>query len=219
MKKKLTAADVLACLVMLIPLIYLGSIYSSLPASIPTHFNFHGPDQYSEKAESWVFVGILTGSSFFMYLLLKNLPSIDPKRTAASSSQLLSKLSFILVIFFVVLQLLIINAMRGNLFSVEKLLLPTISIFFSLMGNLMINMKPNYFVGIRVPWTLENEENWRKTHRLGGKLWFAGGLIAAVVTIILPYQYAAAAFMVIIGIMVIIPIGYSYLYFKKHQQD
>jgi len=219
MKKKLTAADVLACLVMLIPLIYLGSIYSSLPASIPTHFNFHGPDQYSEKAECWVFVGILTGSSFFMYLLLKNLPSIDPKRTAASSSQLLSKLSFILVIFFVVLQLLIINAMRGNLFSIEKLLLPTISIFLSLMGNLMINMKPNYFVGIRVPWTLENEENWRKTHRLGGKLWFAGGLIAAVFTIILPYQYAAAAFMVIIGIMVIIPIGYSYLYFKKHQQD
>ena len=219
MKKKLTAADVLACLVMLIPLIYLGSIYSSLPASIPTHFNFHGPDQYSEKAESWVFVGILTGSSFFMYLLLKNLPSIDPKRTAASSSQLLSKLSFILVIFFVVLQLLIINAMRGNLFSVEKLLLPTISIFFSLMGNLMINMKPNYFVGIRVPWTLENEENWRKTHRLGGKLWFAGGLIAAVFTIILPYQYAVVAFMVIIGIMVIIQIGYSYLYFKKHQQD
>ncbi len=219
MKKKPTAADVLVCLIMLIPLIYLGSIYSSLPASIPTHFNFHGPDQYSEKAESWVFVGILTGSSFFMYLLLKNLPSIDPKRTAASSSQLLSKLSFILVIFFVVLQLLIINAMRGNLFSVEKLLLPTISIFLSLMGNLMINMKPNYFVGIRVPWTLENEDNWRKTHRLGGKLWFAGGLIAAVFTIILPYQYAVAAFMVIIGIMVIIPIGYSYLYFKKHQQD
>ena len=83
----------------------------------------------------------------------------------------------------------------------------------------MINMKPNYFVGIRVPWTLENEDNWRKTHRLGGKLWFAGGLIAAVFTIILPYQYAVAAFMVIIGIMVIIPIGYSYLYFKKHQQD
>ncbi len=219
MKKKPTAADVLVCLIMLIPLIYLGSIYSSLPASIPTHFNFHGPDQYSEKAESWVFVGILTGSSFFMYLLLKNLPSIDPKRTAASSSQLLSKLSFILVIFFVVLQLLIINAMRGNLFSVEKLLLPTISIFLSLMGNLMINMKPNYFVGIRVPWTLENEDNWKKTHRLGGKLWFAGGLIAAVFTIILPYQYAVAAFMVIIGIMVIIPIGYSYLYFKKHQQD
>ncbi len=219
MKKKPTAADILVCLIMLIPLIYLGSIYSSLPASIPTHFNFHGPDQYSEKAESWVFVGILTGSSFFMYLLLKNLPSIDPKRTAASSSQLLSKLSFILVIFFVVLQLLIINAMRGNLFSVEKLLLPTISIFLSLMGNLMINMKPNYFVGIRVPWTLENEDNWKKTHRLGGKLWFAGGLIAAVFTIILPYQYAVAAFMVIIGIMVIIPIGYSYLYFKKHQQD
>lgn len=206
MKKKLTAADVLACLVMLIPLIYLGSIYSSLPASIPTHFNFHGPDQYSEKAESWVFVGILTGSSFFMYLLLKNLPSIDPKRTAASSSQLLSKLSFILVIFFVVLQLLIINAMRGNLFSIEKLLLPTISIFQS-PGN------PDTHKVIRL------HIDHKVTHRLGGKLWFAGGLIAAVFTIILPYQYAAAAFMVIIGIMVIIPIGYSYLYFKKHQQD
>ena len=109
--------------------------------------------------------------------------------------------------------------MRGNLFSIEKLLLPTISIFLSLMGNLMINIKPNYFVGIRVPWTLENEDNWRKTHRLGGKLWFAGGLVAAILTIALPYQYAILSFICIIGILVIIPVGYSYLYFKKHQQD
>ncbi len=217
MTKKTTGTDLLMYVIMAIPAIYLGLNYAALPATIPVHFNFHGPDGFAEKEQSWFIIFIMTMLSLGIYFFLKYLPSIDPKRTAASSEALVAKISIVIVVFFTLLQLIIINAMKGNMFSIEKLLIPTMGIFFALLGNLMLNIKPNYFVGIRLPWTLENEENWRQTHRIGGKLWFAGGIVAAILGILLPYQYALISFIVIVFIVTIIPVIFSYRYFKKHQ--
>ena len=218
MNKKTTGTDILMFAIMAIPAIYLGFNYASLPATIPVHFNFHGPDGYAEKAQSWVIVAMMSLLSLGLYIFLKYLPSIDPKRTAAASASLVFKISMIIVVFFMFFQIIIINAMKGNMFSIEKMLIPTLGIFFALLGNLMLNIKPNYFVGIRLPWTLENEDNWRATHRLAGKLWFAGGIIAAILGILLPYQYAFISFMIVVFTVTITPIVFSYRYFKTNKQ-
>lgn len=202
--------------VMAIPLVYLGFIYPSLPASIPIHFNFHGPDAYAEKSQSWVFTGLISCINFGVYQFLRHLPSIDPKRTASQSENLIRKIAVTIVVFLSILQLILITAMRGNLLSIEKLLIPVLGIFFSLLGNLMLNVKPNYFVGIRVPWTLENEDNWRKTHRLAGKLWFTGGLLIALLGIVLPYASAFISLITICVVITLVPVIFSYLYFKKN---
>ncbi len=217
MKFKPTARDLLIYLVAIIPLVYLELNYASMPATIPVHFNFHGPDRYGSKDESWLFILIMTVTSIGTYIFLKNLPSIDPKRTKTSSDTLVSKISVLVVVFLTVLQIIIINAMQGYLLSMERMMVPAMGIFFCLMGNLMLNVKPNYFVGIRLPWTLENEDNWRKTHRLAGKLWFAGGLIAAIIGCIFSIQYSLPAFLIIITVITAIPCIYSYTYFKKEQ--
>ena len=109
--------------------------------------------------------------------------------------------------------------MGGSMFSMEKVFIPAIGIFFCLMGNLMLNVKPNYFVGVRLPWTLESEDNWRKTHHLAGKLWFGGGLILAILGCVLPYEYAVVAFIGMLAVMIITPCVFSYLYFRKHRQS
>ena len=217
MKKNITAADLLVYMIMAIPPIYLALHYHSLPQTIPLHFNFHGADGYGDKSQSWVFISIITLVSFAMYAFLKNIMSIDPKRPAASSASLFHKIAVMMVVFLSILEIIILKAMQGNMFSLEKLLLPCMGIFFSLLGNLMLNIKPNYFVGIRVPWTLENDDNWRKTHRLAGKLWFAGGIIAAITAILLPYKYAFICFIAIVSVITIIPVIFSYQYFRKHQ--
>lgn len=214
--KKNTYFDWCLYAAMAIPLVYLGLIYPSLPASIPTHFNFHGPDAYAEKSQSWVFTILICCTNFGIYQFLRHLPSIDPKRTASQSENLIRKIAVTIVVFLSILQLILITAMRGNLFSIEKLLIPVLGIFVCLLGNLMLNVKPNYFVGIRVPWTLENEDNWRKTHRLAGKLWFTGGLLIAVLGIVLPHPLAFISFITIIAITTFVPVIFSYLYFKKH---
>lgn len=219
MKKKLTLFDLLVYMIIAVPPAYLALKYAAMPGTIPVHFGIHGPDRYGEKAESWLFIMIMTVVSAGMYIFLKNLSSVDPKRTKASSDSLVAKIAVLVVVFFSIFQIIIINAMSGSMFSMEKIFVPAIGIFFCLMGNLVLNVKPNYFVGVRLPWTLESEDNWRKTHHMAGKLWFGGGLVIAILGFVLPYEYAVFAFVGILAIMIIVPCVFSYLYFKKHRQS
>jgi uncharacterized membrane protein len=85
---------------------------------------------------------------------------------------------------------------------------------FAFLGNYFKTIKPNYFIGIKTPWTLENEEVWKKTHELGGKLWFVGGLLMAL-TFVLPNNIQFYTFMGITAVITIIPILYSYRIFNK----
>jgi uncharacterized membrane protein len=216
--KKYTATDLLLLFIMLLPAIYLAIIYKSLPQTIPTHFGLNGADAWGDKSQSWLGVIIISAVSVFLYFLIKNIGSIDPKKKAAVSQKLMNRILFISISFLSLLQIIIINATKGNEFVIQNFLLPVIGIFFCLLGNVMANVKPNYFVGIRTPWTLENEENWRLTHRLGGKLWFWGGLISAILTFLLPHTIGFIIFISIIVIITIIPVGYSFILYKKQKK-
>jgi len=92
-------------------------------------------------------------------------------------------------------------------------------LFFAFMGNLMHSIKPNYFAGLRTPWTLEDNDTWRATHRLAGKMWFVGGIILTAIALLLPAKAGMITFMGITFVMVIIPVIYSYVYYKNHHQD
>jgi uncharacterized membrane protein len=116
------------------------------------------------------------------------------------------------------LNLIIVFSAANKSVNITKLMLPMIGMLFSFLGYYMRDMKPSYFVGIRTPWTLENDDNWRETHKLASKIWVPGGVIVTVATLVLPANIAFICFITTIVIISIIPIGYSYLYFKKHQQ-
>jgi uncharacterized membrane protein len=83
----------------------------------------------------------------------------------------------------------------------------------------MHSVKPNYFVGIRIPWTLHDEDNWKKTHRLAGTIWFAGGILITLLSMVVSAETGAIAMQIIIGIMVLIPIAYSFILFRKKQSS
>jgi len=219
MNKKFTAGHWLAYLIMVVPVIYLASVYASLPESIPVHFNAHGADRWAEKSQAWVIMALMTGTSLFVYLLIKNLSLIDPKKNSNAPGSLTDKLSLLIVFFVAVLQVIAILAMQQKPIAGERLTLITISLFFGAIGNMMVNIKPNYFVGIRLPWTLEDEGNWRKTHRFAGKLWFALGIPLALIVLLVPLEYASTIFMVCMGVIVILPLAYSYNYFRKQQKN
>ena len=80
----------------------------------------------------------------------------------------------------------------------------------------MPKCKPNRTIGIRVKWTLENEENWYATHRFGGRVFMLGGL-AVLLTVFLPETVMSIAFIAVLAVSTIIPIVYSYVYSKKHK--
>ena len=72
-------------------------------------------------------------------------------------------------------------------------------------------------MGIKLPWTLDDEGNWNATHRLGGKLWVAGGLLLLLCSVLTAYPILSAIlFFAVLTLMVGVPVIYSYLYYKKH---
>jgi uncharacterized membrane protein len=216
--KKITLIDLLALLICLLPLGYLVHVYPTLPAIVPLHFGADGkPNGFGSKSQLFLLLCILNGVSLLLYLLMKFLPSIDPKKQVKTGETTFLKLGIGLIIFFAALSIVIITATINHKFRVDKLLLPMIGLLFVFLGNLMYNIKPNYFAGVRTPWTLEDEGNWRATHRLASKIWVVGGLIITVAMLLLPAPISTFVFTPSVLVMAFMPIIYSYIYFKQHQ--
>lgn len=101
----------------------------------------------------------------------------------------------------------------------DRVLWPLMGLMFAFIGNYMNNIKPNYFAGLRLPWTLSSDDNWRRTHQMAGKLWFWGGLSAAILSLIIPSPFSIIVFFLILSVLVIIPIVYSYRIFKNEFRE
>lgn len=218
--KKQNWLTVLALLLAAAPVVYLLVIYSSLPARVPMHYNVHGAvDRYGSPSELLAMILFITGISVGIYFLLRYLPVIDPKRKAQPGESNFNKMALGIVLFMAGLSTLIIYADLHPGLKMEKLTMPVVALLFAFLGNVMYNIKPNYFAGLRTPWTLEDEDTWRATHRMGGKLWFAAGLLLAIATLVLPAAIAATVFTCTVLAIVLIPAVYSYVYFKKHHPE
>ncbi|ASU35594.1 SdpI family protein [Mucilaginibacter xinganensis] len=216
--KKFTLIDLLALLICLLPLGYLLYVYPTLPAIVPLHFGADGkPNGFGTKGQLFMVQGVLVGVAFLLYLLMKFLPSIDPKKQVKNGEKTFQKLGLGLTIFLAALSIIITFATIDKQFRIDKFMFPLMGLLFVFLGNLMYSIKPNYFAGVRTPWTLENEDNWRATHRLAGKVWVAGGLIVTVATLVFPAPVSTFIFIPAILIMSFIPVIYSYIYFKQHQ--
>lgn len=132
-------------------------------------------------------------------------------------SPVFDKIAMGMVVFMAALGFVTIHMSLGSTVAVGKLMPSLIGLLFAFLGNLMHNVKPNYFVGVRLPWTLNSDQNWRKTHQLTGKLWFAGGVLLAVLGLFLPVEPGTYVMMIILAVLVLIPIFYSYSLYRKEQ--
>lgn len=217
--KKSNLTDVAAFIIWLLPIFYFIKIYAVLPQTIALHFGWDGkPNRFGDKTELLWTIPLLSVITLGIYFLIKFLPKIDPKKTVGYSGETFKKISFALVIFISGLQFFIINSSVTGNFGLDKLFFPFMGLFFAYLGNLMHSIKSNYFVGIRTPWTLEDPDTWRATHQLGGKLWFFGGILITITTLFLPAKIGFAFFITIIIIISLVPVIYSYIYFKKHKK-
>jgi uncharacterized membrane protein len=202
-----------------IPLFYLAAIYQGLPNIVPTHFDLDGrPNDYSEKSTLIFLTIMFSVISFGVFLLITNLPKIDPKKTAGQSPELFQKMGLTISLLFCFINIAITYAAKNKGENITWVLFPALGIFFAFLGKYMREIKPNYFAGFRTPWALENDDNWRETHLLAGSMWIGGGIAITILTIVLPTEYGFIAFMSIIGIISIVPFVFSYLFFKKQQQ-
>ena len=208
-----------AWLIIALPLAYLAFAWHSLPDTIPVHFNIAGdPDRFGSKTELLVPSVILTVVNTGVYLLLTNAHRLDPKRTAAMNQARLQRIALVVTLFMsAVLCLIIDGSLKGNMKSGGRLIFCGVGILFCVIGNYIHAIKPNYFAGIRSPWALENETNWKKTHLLAGRLFFAGGLLMAIICLFTPDRVSLFVVLGITLLVSVIPFVYSYRLYKQQK--
>ena len=210
----------LVALMIIAPFIYGALIFPQLPSKIPTHFNIEG------KADAWggpssIFLGpgIMGAVSIFVYVLLSNLKKFDPKKYDEANDTLYKDFAVLTVVFLSILSLIIIySSTHADEINVGQLILPLVGLSFAGLGWYMPKFKQNYFVGFKLPWTLENVDNWNETHKVAGKIWIYGGLFQVVVTFLLPMKFGFIGFILATAVMVIIPSVFSYRMFRNGNQ-
>ncbi len=202
------------------PFAYSALIYPQLPSQIPTHFNIEGkPDAWGGPESIFIGPGIMGAVSLFVYVLMTNLKSIDPKKYDDKNDSLYKNFALLTVAFLSILSCIIIyTSTHADQVNVGNLLLPLLGLSFAGLGWYMPKFRQNYFVGFRLPWTLENVDNWNETHKVAGKIWIYGGLFQAVSTFVLPMKFGFICFMAATAVMVIIPALFSYRMFKRGNQ-
>ncbi len=203
----------IAGLIALLPVLYLTSIWNEIPDKVPIHWGFDGQiDGYGNKSDL-IFLSLLL--PFSVYLLFLFLPKIDPKNRLHMMGNKLGQMNLVLTLVNAVIAIFIIYAsvhklpLNIGLFSILT------GVLFIVLGNFMPVVKPNYFLGIRTPWTLENLEVWKKTHQVGGKLMFYTGILMVISSFVLSAQNSFVFTSLLVLFIVLFSFIYSYWEFKK----
>ena len=188
------------------------AVFSSLPEQIPAHWNVHGTvDRFAPKLTVFIFPGII----FLITIIFQFMRRTDPNSDNYDKFQReYHRYTFVIgLVFFAVQIMTIVAAFRMD-FNVNLIFCLGIGSLFIFIGNLLPKTKHNYFIGIRTPWTLADEQNWFRTHRIAGKIWVLGGLIVAL-TALAPESFQVPVFLTVLAVMVVTPFVYSYTEFRK----
>jgi len=187
--------------------------YPSLPDKVPTHWNASGEvNGYGSKLFGAFGLPTISLATYLLYLAL---PFIDPKRKNYTDFESTYQfLKYVLILFFLGIELMTLLIASGVIVNKPIFIQIIVSLLFILIGNVMGRFKHNYFIGIKTPWTLANEEVWRKTHRLAAPLWVLGGVMNILLALT-GMSFNGVGFIVIIALISIVPIGYSYIAYQQ----
>lgn len=205
--------DLPILLVLLCDLLFGLWAWQRMPSRVPVHWNFSGqPDGWGPPWENALVMPLI---GVGVYLTLLFLPLIDPRR--ASYALFGGTLRFfrgVIVLFTVGVHVAVTLASTGRAVDVAALTRFELPLLFILLGNQMGRIRHNWFVGIRVPWTLESEEVWTRTHRMAGPVWVAGGFVALGGAFLRP-GVATAVLLVVLAVLVLVPVVYSYRLYRR----
>jgi uncharacterized membrane protein len=186
--------------------------YHLFPAFVPTHWDMMGNINGYSSARFAAF--FLPCFSLGLYLLLTFIPLIDPERKRYRQfAESYSAIKLTIIGFLTTVYVLI--GFNGMGYHVQfELIIPImVGGLFIIIGRYLRDIKHNWFVGIRTPWTLSSEEVWNKTHKLASQLFVVGGVVMIILALIPAYE-KFVSYLVLIALMVIIPIIHSYFLYQ-----
>lgn len=212
MIKKYKKTLIAASLSLLIPVIVGLLLWDKLPDPMPSHWNIHGEvDGWSSKAFT---VFGLPAMMLVLQWVCIFASMADPKY-ANYNPKMIKLMFWICPSIGLLLCCMVYPQALGYSVPIENIMPFLMGALFMVIGNWLPKCEQTYTMGIKLPWTLNSEENWNATHRFGGKVWFFGGIL----TMLTAFWGSFWLMMVILLAMLILPTVYSYLYYRNHDKE
>lgn len=199
---------ILTSIVMLLPVVVGLLLWDKLPEQIPIHWNVSG------EVDGW---GSRATAVFFLPLFILAIHWIcvfatcaDPKAWDVHE-KVLTLVLWICPFVSLLVNTFVFATALGYKLAIEIIMPLAFGILFMILGNLMPKCKRNYTVGIRLPWTLNDDENWNRTHRFSGKIWVVGGAVIAATSVFSSF----VLFLTVVVLIAVLPVLYSYLLYRR----
>ena len=199
--------------VILLPILGGVLLWDKMPEQVPFHWNINGEvdNWVSRPVAVFVMPFVLLGFQWLCFFFTK----LDPKRKD-TTQKMMGLVLWIIPVMNLLLNVIVYLATLDREVNIGVVLPLFFGALFVVIGNYLPKCKQSYTIGIKLPWTLEDEATWNATHRMAGWLWMAGGLLVMPCAL-LPTAVAFGVMMGILLVMVLIPTVYSYRYYKTHQ--
>ncbi|MGM9951746.1 MAG: SdpI family protein [Lysinibacillus sp.] len=202
---------IVSSVVVLLPILAGLFLWNELPEQMTTHWGADGnADGWSSRTFAVVGLPLILLAVHWVCIFLT---AKDPKNKD-QNRKVFGMVLWICPVVSIFASGITYAAAFGKEFNMDIIVLLLIGLMFVVIGNYLPKCKQNYTIGIRVKWTLANEENWNATHRVGGKVWVIGGLLL-MVCVFLPKAMIPWVLMIVLPILAVVPIVYSYVYYKK----
>lgn len=205
---------VISVIATLLPIIIGLALWNKLPDELPVHWGIKGNvDRLATKAEG-IFIMPCLCAIIQIGVLIKLY--IDPRKEQIHYKPVLVSIWIVPLITILINVLIYIIALGGKV-SMTMAVFFIIGVMFIGLGNYMPKLKQNYTIGIKVPWTLNSEENWNMTHRMAGKLYVVAGVISIIIALlnnVLSDEVTIIIFMVVFLVTGIGSVAYSFWLYK-----
>lgn len=217
---KMTLQFKAAWIIFLLTLVTGFVAYSNADSAsqIATHWDSAGnPDGYSEPLVAFFMMPFI---QTIMLAIFSSLKILEPRAANLEKSKkaIGAVVNAVTALLLVVQAIIIDQAFEFGLLG-TNVIFAGVGVILMVMGNYFGKLKSSFFIGIRTPWTLSSETVWQKTHRVGGKLFFAAGAIIAIAPFVLTQDMMGPVLVSVILPAALVPIFYSWYLWRKEQQS
>ena len=212
MKKKNSFTIIITTLLCLVPMIMGFVFWNKLPDELPMNYGLN--NEVGLLAPKWVNVILLPLVLVAMNIVVNIV--VTGKTEENVGKRLSLFVTWLIPVLSVIVGLFLIFKPLGMSLEITTLIIPFMSILFIIIGNYIPKSKPNWYVGYRVPWIMEDEDLWKKTHRFSGVLLVVCGFISLITSF---FEVGKYIFLVNLGIIIFVPLIYSLIVKSKNKVE
>ncbi len=196
-----------------LPIVMVSLVYKKLPDLVPMQWQAGNGVRYGDKWQLYIIAGLCFAMGTLMPLMAK----IDPRRNNYEKfSSVYENIVLLIEIFMAATMAIVLSeSLYPGIIPVPRVISGGVGLLFVFLGNMMPKVRSNYFTGVKTPWALSSETVWNKTQRLGGKLFFFGGLLMTVCAFFVPMAVMPYIVGIVTCVIVLYPTIMSYVWYQE----